>query len=362
MDNKTWMLYGANGYSGERAARAAVQRGERPVLAGRNDAAIRKLAGELGLPCRVFALDDINVVREQFWDIGLVVHAAGPFSATAMPMLRACLASSVHYTDITGEIAVFEAAQGLDREARKAGVVVCPGVGFDVIPTDCVAAVLHESLPDANAIALGFDGSLRPSRGTARTALEGIAGGIFVRRDGKLKNVARDFELRRIDFGRGERRAAVIPWGDLSTAAWTTSVGNISVYVPEKSSRLSMKLFGLQRLLLNIPVVRNSLLKKIAAGPPGPEVVDGRSAGNMYVWGEARNGAGDVVEARLRTANGYDVTVEGMLLAADKLLDYRGRGGYFTPSQLFGKRVIEGFPGSSAIELSDRRFKAAPSD
>ncbi len=359
MDNKTWLLYGANGYSGERAARAAVQRGERPVLAGRNEQAIRKLANELALPYRAFALDDISLIREQLWDIGMVVHAAGPFSATSLPMLRACLASSVHYTDITGEIAVFEKAQELDREARKAGIVVCPGVGFDVIPTDCVAAVLHESMPDATTLALGFDGNLRPSRGTARTALEGIANGIFVRRANALRRVARDFELRRIDFGRGERRAAVIPWGDLSTAAWTTAIPNISVYVPEKGSRLSLKLFGAQRLLLNIPAVSNFLLKKIAAAPPGPKVINGRSEGEMYVWGEARNAQGDVVEARLRTANGYDVTVEGMLLAGEKLMNHKGRGGYFTPSQIFGKRIIEQFPNSSEIAVSDRRVKAA---
>lgn len=353
MDNKTWLLYGANGYSGERAARAAKKNGRRPVLAGRNENEIKSLASELDLPYRIFDLSDIAAIREQLWDIAVVVHAAGPFSATAEPMIKACIASGVHYVDITGEVGVFERAQQFDREARQAGVVVCPGVGFDVIPTDCVAAVLHEALPDATSLALGFHGKLRPSRGTARTTLEGISQGIFVRRDGELRSVPRDFELREIDFGNGVRRAAVIPWGDISTAFWTTKIPSISVYIPDHRSRLSMKLFGVQRWLLSLPVVKRKLLQKIEQGARGPEVKEGRSEGAMYVWGEISNGAGRIVEARVQTSNGYDVTVDGMLHAAAHLENYGGRGGYFTPSQLFGNRIIEEFAGCGAITIKE---------
>ncbi|MGB5353163.1 MAG: saccharopine dehydrogenase NADP-binding domain-containing protein [Woeseia sp.] len=353
MDNKTWLLYGANGYSGERAVRAARKLGRHPVLAGRNELEISRLANELDLPYRVFALDDITAIREQLWDIAVVVHAAGPFSKTSEPMIQACVASGVHYVDITGEVSVFERAQQFDREARKAGVVVCPGVGFDVIPTDCIAAVLHEQLADAHTLALGFHGNLRPSRGTAKTALEGVAKGIFVRRQGELQSVPRDYQLRQIDFGNGRRRSAVIPWGDISTAFWTTKIPNISVYIPDNRSLLSMKLFGLQKFLLSLPPVNKLLIKKINDGARGPAVKDGRSEGGMYVWGEVRNAAGRVIEARLQTANGYDVTVEGMLRAATHLQNYGGRGGYFTPSQLFGNRIIEQFEGSSAIEISE---------
>jgi len=267
-------------------------------------------------------------------------------------MLEACIASRSHYSDITGEIAVFEHARQLDREARRAGVVVCPGVGFDVIPTDCIAAVLHETMPGAVALRLGFQGDSRPSPGTARTALEGIAAGIFVRRDGELVQVPRDFELREIDFGRGPRRAAVIPWGDLSTAWHTTAIPNITVYVPEKQSRLALKLFPLQRWLLSLAPVKKLAHRKIEQTAKGPDADDSRPKRGMYVWGEVENARGERLAARCRTANGYDVTVEGMLLAAERLKDYSGRGGYFTPSQFFGKRIIESFEGCGTIEIS----------
>ena len=53
-----WMIYGATGYTGELAAREAVERGLRPVLAGRNADAVGALARQLGLEHRAFGLDD----------------------------------------------------------------------------------------------------------------------------------------------------------------------------------------------------------------------------------------------------------------------------------------------------------------
>ena len=72
-------------------------------------------------------------------------------------MIETCLISRTHYLDITGEIDVFVAAQHRHAEAQAAGIVICPGVGFDVIPTDCLAAVLKEALSDATHLVLAFD-------------------------------------------------------------------------------------------------------------------------------------------------------------------------------------------------------------
>ena len=164
-----WMIYGANGYTGALVAREAVRRGHRPVLAGRSAPAVESLARELGLESRSFAVDAAG--PDALRGIGLVLHCAGPFSATALPMMTACAAARAHYLDITGEVAVFELAQANASLARSAGVVFCPGVGFDVVPTDCIALTLKEALPEATHLALGFDGRSTWSRGTARTCL-----------------------------------------------------------------------------------------------------------------------------------------------------------------------------------------------
>jgi len=219
-----WMIYGANGYTGELIARDAVRRGLRPVLAGRSRDKVEVLARELGLEARVFGLDDPARLLAQIKGHGLILHCAGPFSATAAPMIEACLRAGAHYLDITGEIAVFEHAQSLNERARAAGSVICPGVGFDVVPTDCVAAALKDALPDATHLALGFDSRSSFSPGTAKTSIEGLAQGGKVRRDGKIVSVPLAYRVRRIDFGAGEKLAMTIPWGDVSTAWHTTGI------------------------------------------------------------------------------------------------------------------------------------------
>ena len=101
-------------------------------------------------------------------------------------MMRACLAAGVHYLDVTGEIEVFESAKALDADARRAGVTLCPGVGFDVVATDCVAAALAEALPDATYLALGFDSRSGVSGGTMRSTIEGLPRGGRIRSSGAL--------------------------------------------------------------------------------------------------------------------------------------------------------------------------------
>ena len=202
-----WMIYGANGYTGELIAREAQARGLRPVLAGRSPRKIEALARELGLESRVFDLANVDASANQLAGISVVLHCAGPFSATSAPMLEACLMSKTHYLDISGEIAVFEHAQALNSRAQQQGIVICPGVGFDVIPTDCVAAALKAALPDATQLALGFDSRSGFSPGTAKTSVEGLAQGGRVRRNGKIVQVPLAFKTRKIDFGDGEKLA-----------------------------------------------------------------------------------------------------------------------------------------------------------
>lgn len=198
------MIYGANGYSGELIARKAIENGLQPTIAGRNEQAIMALAKQLNLSFKVFDLDDVDKISENLSDMDLVLHCAGPFSQTSAPMIQACLKSKTHYLDITGEVSVFEHAKSLDNKANKNGIVVCPGVGFDVIPTDCLASQLKELMPDATHLTLGFDSRSGLSAGTAKTSVEGLGNGGKVRKDGKLQKVPLAFKTRKIDFGNGE--------------------------------------------------------------------------------------------------------------------------------------------------------------
>ncbi|MCQ8896262.1 saccharopine dehydrogenase NADP-binding domain-containing protein [Limnobacter humi] len=348
-----WMIYGANGYTGELIAREAAKRGLRPILAGRNAATVEALAAELNLPSRSFGLQDESALFEGLQDVDLVLNCAGPFSQTAEPMMFACIQNKTHYLDITGEISVFELAQSLSSKARKAKIVLCPGVGFDVIPTDCVAARLKETLPDATHLTLGFDSRSGLSSGTAKTTVEAMKLGGRIRADGEIKAVGLGYKTRDINFGNGTKFAVTIPWGDVSTAFHSTGIRNVEVYIPSsaKSVRM-MRAANLARPILGLGLVQG-ILKSQAGKVEGPNE-EQRGKMPAYVWGEARNEAGQTVVARVKTANGYSLTITGSLAVASYILMEKNiPGGAYTPSKLMGSDFVERLDGSGKIQISD---------
>jgi short subunit dehydrogenase-like uncharacterized protein len=248
-------------------------------------------------------------------------------------------------------VSVFEHAATLDPEARAAGVVVCPGVGFDVVPTDCLAACLAESLPDATELALGFDAQSRMSRGTSRTMIEGLGQGGAVRRAGVLVRVPLAYRTRRIDFGSGEKLATTIPWGDVSTAFRTTGIPNIEVYIPVSPRAVAnLRRLRLVRPLLALGPVQRFLKSRVDRLPAGPDEAE-RARTPTRLWGEVRNAAGTVRTARLEVANGYSVTVHAALGVVARLLDPArpAAAGALTPARLMGARYVEALPGSGRI-------------
>ncbi|PKM31996.1 MAG: hypothetical protein CVV07_00740 [Gammaproteobacteria bacterium HGW-Gammaproteobacteria-11] len=346
------MIYGANGYTGELVAREAVKQGLTPVLAGRNSAAVIALAEELQLTHRIFDLNDADAASQGLNGIQAVAHCAGPFSATSQPMIDACLANHCHYLDITGEIDVFIAAQHRHNEAVAANIVICPGVGFDVIPTDCLAATLKAELHDADHLALGFDSRSGFSPGTAKTSVEGLKLGGKVREKDKIRSVPMAWQSREIDFGNGSKHAVTIPWGDIATAWFSTGIDNIQVYIPmAPSAALRLRRLDVLRPLLGLAPIQALLKYLIGRKVQGPDQ-EQRANAPTYVWGEAQNRAGKKVVARVQTANGYDVTVHGTLMAVRHVLEQAPAPGYFTPSRLMGARCIEQLPGSGQIEIS----------
>lgn len=349
-----WMIYGANGYTGTLVAREAKKQGLNPILAGRNRAAVSELAVELGFEYRIFDLRNAAASQACLEGMSAVAHCAGPFSTTSQPMIDACLASHCHYLDITGEIDVFVEAQGRHADAVAADIVICPGVGFDVIPTDCVAATLKAELPDADRLALGFDSRSGFSPGTAKTSVEGLKMGGKVREKDKIRSVPLAWQSREIDFGNGSKFAVTIPWGDIATAWYTTGIDNIEVFIPmAPSAAARLRKLDKLRPLLGLAPVQALLKRMVGKRVKGPDEQQ-REQARTYVWGEAQNRAGKKITARIETANGYDVTVHGVLMAVKHVLETENAPGYFTPSRLMGARCIERLPGSGNMTVSQQ--------
>jgi short subunit dehydrogenase-like uncharacterized protein len=346
-DIAAYLIYGANGYTARLIVREAMARGLPPVLAGRNAPAVEELARQERLEHRIFALDDPIALDAGLKDVAVVLNCAGPFSRTAKPMAEACIRCGVHYLDITGEISVFEELAARDAEAKSAGVMLLPGVGFDVVPSDCLAAHLKRRLPTATALSLGFQAIGRFSRGTATTMVENLAKGGMIRRGGKLTRVPTAWRTRTIDFGRGPVRAMTIPWGDVSTAYRSTGIPDIEVYTAAAFSQVVVaRLLRLCGWAVASRLVQNYLKGRIKAGPAGPTDEE-RARGESLLWGEATDAHGGRVESRIRGPEGYTLTASSAVAVIARVLKGEAPPGFQTPSLAYGADFVLMLPGVS---------------
>jgi short subunit dehydrogenase-like uncharacterized protein len=341
------MIYGANGYTGRLVVEEARRRGLAPIIAGRRREPTLAIAKANDLEARSFDLAD---ARAHLGGVTTLLLCAGPFSQTNGPALDACLAEGVHYLDITGEIQVFEASLGRDAEARARGIVVLPGTGFDVVPSDCLAARLKAELPGATSLELAFSGGT-PSAGTAKTMLEALPEGGLVREAGALKKVPTAWKSTDVPFSDRTRHAMSIPWGDVSTAYFSTKIPNIVVYlaVHERAARLmrvAEPLFG----IFAIPAVRRAAGALIDRAGIGPKE-DERRTGRAHLWGRVRDDAGREVSATLDTMEGYTLTARTAVEIAERVTAGTVAAGAQTPSLAFGAGFIEEFEGSELVVL-----------
>lgn len=333
------LIYGANGYTGALIVEEAVRRGLKPVLGGRNRDALEALAQEWRLTRRVFELGDPAEIARNLAGIDVLLNCAGPFVRTAAPLLDGCLSQKIHYLDITGEIDVFALCHHAHHRARHQGVVVAPGVGFDVVPTDCVAAMLKQRMPDANALVLAFEAGGGPSPGTARTSVLGLAQGGRARVNGQVVDVPLAWKTRAFERDGAQRTAVTIPWGDVYTAYVSTGIPNIETYIAMSPKTIArMRWMRHAQPLLRLEPVRK-FLEARAARTTGPDAERRRESG-CRIWGEARNAAGREEKLALATPNGYALTVDAALGILDHVLRTPVPGGYYTPSQLMGADYV----------------------
>lgn len=342
-----FLLYGANGFVGREIARLAVKQGLRPIVAGRDRASIESLAAELGLEHRVFDLDHVAIDN-----VIAVLHCAGPYLHTYKPMLAACLASGVHYLDITGEIPVYEGIAARSDEAKARGVMLLPGVGFDVVPTDCLAVYLKRRLPSATHLTLAFHvvGRAGLPPGTQRTMIEMLPFGDRVRRDGKLVAPDDGLKTRTIDFGRGPMLATRLTWGDVFTAYYSTGIPNIEDYaVLPSSMRKQMAWVARLRFLLRLAPVRKLLQRGVKPGST-PEQ---RAQTSTHVWGEVVDAQGRKATARLHGPEaGVVWTAETALAAMRRVLAGKVLPGFQTAGAAYGPDFVLEAPGVTREDVA----------
>jgi short subunit dehydrogenase-like uncharacterized protein len=343
--NTDFLIYGAYGYTGELIAELAVKQAFRPTLAGRNPEKTRKVAERLALPFLVFDLAETQKLDAALAQVKAVLHVAGPFSATAEAMVKACLRNKVHYLDVTGEIDVFEWIATQDALAKEAGIVLIPGVGFDVVPSDCLVAYLKNQLPDATVLELAINGLNESSRGTMLTMVEAMNKPSRIRENGLLKFVPFGYRPIQVEFDGKPVSVLSMPWGDVSTAFYSTQIPNIYVYFHMRASQQLMlkfaKYFGWMTGFSPIQQFLKWQVRQFITGPNEQT----RNTSHGHIWGRVSNAKNEYKIAKLQTPEPYQLTAATALSSVIKVLKGEVSPGFKTPSLAFGQDFILEFEG-----------------
>lgn len=339
------LVYGSYGYTGSLIAQEAVERGLSPILAGRDPSRVESQATDLGCDHRVFSLEHPTVVEDHVAAADVVLNCAGPFSVTANPLVEACLTAGTDYLDLAGSIQVLEWIAERDRDAEKADVTLLPAVGFEVVPTDCLAAFLDAELPSATQLTLAIDGIGPLSPGTVKSVIEGASLPGAVRTSGELRSVPAAWRTREIDFGRGRKTAVSIPWADVSLAYYSTGIPDIETYAAVPKPAITAMRWGTPLLsVLGIGVVKRLMFGGTDLLVSGPTAAE-RAGTVTRLWGEVRDDDGNRVVARMRTPNMYDVTARAAVETARRVLGGDVSSGFQTPASAFGPDFIHDIPG-----------------
>ncbi len=343
---KNFLIYGSYGYTGNLIVEQTVKQGMKPLLAGRDKNLLQAQAQNFGLEYRAFSLSDRDALNSALREVDAVLHCAGPFSLTFETMVNACIANGKHYVDISGEIEEFEAVARLDDAAKKAGVMLLPGGGFDVVPSDCLAKYTSKKLPNATKLELNIM-SVKSgvSRGTARSGIENMQRAGRIRRDGKIVGVPNAWRIKHVDFGRGPKRLVSVGWGDVSTAYYSTGIPNIETYMA--FPRAMIDAMNLTRILGPVLYTRpaKNFLKWLVGKliPPGPSR-ERNETGFSLMIAEVTDGK-QTVRAKLRTPEAYYLTALTSVEIMKRILAGDLKVGFQTPSRAYGEDFILQFSG-----------------
>ncbi len=346
-DRENWIIYGAYGYTGKLVVEEALAKGKRPILAGGNESKLKPFSDGLGLSYRVFKVQD---AADHLEGIGTMINCAGPFDATSEYMMDACIKTGVNYFDISGEIGVFRSAYARTDAAKKAGVILCPGVGFDIVPTDCLASLLKRELPDATHLELAFDFGTLPSMGTTRTGIQAIGDGSFRRENDQIKEVGLGYNIHKIQFAAGPKWSVCVPWADVFTTQVSVGIPNVIVYgAMPWIMCFSMKLMNPFKKLLARPGGQKFLIA--AAGKVLSDGPDAKARANAPTgfWGRAKSPDGRQCTATITGPSVYALTADLSTAVALLSETWEKDGGYFTASMLGGTDFLTGRDGYNVV-------------
>lgn len=331
-------LYGAGGVTGRLVLAAALRRGHRPTLIGRDLTKLHAIAEPHGLPVKEARLDDPAALANALAGRSRLLNVAGPFTVTGPPLIDAALNAGVSYADVNGELAALERLLALDEIARRRGIALVGGAGFGVAASDGLVGLVDAALGGADWLRIGVAAaSAYRSPAVAQSTLAVLAGGGREVRDGQM--VRRRLAARRWtpSLQDGARLAfASAPLAELAAARRVAPAKDIVAGVPMpvgQAAALSL-IAPLLPSLLRIPAVGRAMAS--AGGHAASSTPPAAYRSRIFV--EGGRGARRVI-GRLEGGEGYALAAELAVLAVEAMAGSALRGAH-TPASAFGLDFI----------------------
>jgi len=344
-----WIL-GANGRCGRAVAADLISRNVTPVLVGRNESELNKLAATFSTKPRVVIAASAEAIAKEIAkekEPIVVVHTIGAFAETAPPIIRACAPGS-HYVDICNSYFDVASLMKLRDEAIASGRCLVAGGGWGVTGTESVVLKLCENKPVPKKVRVDMlPAMVNEDEGVevvgptlAATLIAGVVAGTVKYENGKIvkASAGSDYEMITLPDGSkvGSGCAAL---GELESAhrgsGGAPNVISCSSFAP--SSRMVRIMIPLLEGLLSWKPAANFAIRRLAAVKIPPSPKDARK--NSYARAVVEWDDGTVKTGWLKTNDASVFTNGTFAEIAFRLANNQGRPGVFTPGALFGYQL-----------------------
>lgn len=275
----------------------------------------------------------------------------------------ACIRTKTHYLDISKEQQSLQLLfQTLAPEIQSAGIVAIPGLGFDSVATDCLAALLHHHLPSATHLNLSFafsnytDG-IPVSRGIWKTNVRNIFSAADMNLaciDQTIQEVPLFYKSRNVTFpNAGKTLVATAGGANCYIASRSTHIDNIDTYIPIDVNILRLILFVWRVfafLLRWIPLMHWFILHVMDYSFTNGPSEEQRKGKRIDVWGEVRDcHKGNVIRGSLQVMEAYGFAQQAAIQGVSRVMEFSAMPpGVWTPSQAFGPEFVLSIPGTVA--------------
>jgi len=195
------VIFGATSFAGRLVAEYLVHhapKGTRIALAGRSAEKLATVQAHLGpeaakWPVLVADVNDSRSLEEMANAARVVATTVGPYRTNGINLVEACVNAGTHYADLTGEVLFIR--ESIDRfhdlAARK-GVRIVHSCGFDSIPSDLGALLLH------HAATAESEGDLQDTTLVVKAFRGAVSGGTVASMKLHLDELGNDAKSRKI--------------------------------------------------------------------------------------------------------------------------------------------------------------------